>query len=74
MEDNALINKKFATFITEKRIALGLDLREFSKLIYGNRLRFSYIQKIEKGKINVNITTMEKILKKLNCEFHIEEL
>jgi len=72
--DEILIEVQFAEFIKEKRIALGLSYREMAFLVYGQRIRGSYISGIEKGTRKITITTMQLILNKLNCRITFNEI
>ncbi|CAL2094943.1 helix-turn-helix transcriptional regulator [Tenacibaculum sp. 190524A02b] len=60
-------------FLKEKRIALGLSLREFSIHLYGHKNNAGNLQKIEVGKKDLSIQSFFKILKKLNCSITINE-
>jgi len=71
--NNKDIKSKFATFLTEKRTALGMSLRAFSLHIYGVEHKYSHLAKLEKGKLQANVTTIQFILDKLDSELHIEE-
>lgn len=73
MEETVEINNQFSEFLKEKRIALGLSLRDFSTLIYGRSNKFNHLYSLETGKRKATLATMEFILKKLNCTFNIEE-
>jgi transcriptional regulator with XRE-family HTH domain len=71
---NDEIRTQFAKFLREKRTALGMSLRTFSIHIYGFESNFSYLGELERGSKKPTLATMEQILDKLNCKFHIEEL
>lgn len=66
-------NEVFAEFLKQKRIALGLTIREYSQLIYGNLTRHAYLSELENNKRRVTLTTMDFILSKLNSRVFIEE-
>lgn len=76
MEDDEkiLIEHKFAKFLREKRIALGMTLRQFAIHIYNKESKFSYLGEMERGTRKPTLTTAQFILDKLNCKLNIEEL
>jgi predicted transcriptional regulator len=67
------MQNKFARFLQEKRTALGLSIRGFATHIYGDDKKFAHLAKLEKGKVQANITTVQFILDKLDSELQIEE-
>ncbi len=73
MEQTPDIQNKLSNFLKEKRTALGLTLRQFSTHIYGDEKKFSHLAKLEKGKLQPNMTTIQFILAKLASEITIDE-
>ncbi|MGY0654697.1 helix-turn-helix domain-containing protein [Bacillus subtilis] len=54
---------KFRNRVKEIRMKKGQTLREFAEIL---GFSASYISKIENGKVNPSITSIEKIARKLN--------
>lgn len=54
---------KFRNRVKEIRTKKGQTLREFAEIL---GFSASYISKIENGKVNPSITSIEKIARKLN--------
>ena len=57
-------------FLKEKRLLLGMSQAEVANLIYGNPKCKDKISKLENGKNNLSMKTLEKYLKIFNCEFN----
>lgn len=70
MNDN--LTQRIAKFIKDKRIALGLNQGEFAQIVLGDVKYRSWINKIEHGR-PITVTTLGKILDKLNSNIDIVE-
>lgn len=65
--------QRFAEFMKNKRIAMGLTQRELSEKIYGTESRYDYISRIETGKIDISLKSMDYILESLNSDVEFLE-
>ena len=67
------IMQRFAEFMKSKRQAMGLTQEELSEIIFGTRQRFDYISRIENGKKDINLKSMDAILEALNADVEFLE-
>lgn len=65
--------KKFATFMKDKRMALGLSQEQLALKVYGNEKERSRISRFENGKKVPGLDTMGFILEALGCDFEFTE-
>jgi transcriptional regulator with XRE-family HTH domain len=70
---NSDLERDIRDFITEKRKAKALTQAQLAKNVFGDANRRDVISKIEHGKRNVSIGTLDKILKYFNAEIVIIE-
>ena len=73
MAKRITIMQRFAEFMKNKRIAMGLTQRELSEKIYGTESRYDYISRIETGKIDISLKSMDYILESLNSDVEFLE-
>ena len=69
---NQDINKKVATFIRNKRIALGISQTEFSMKVFQDEKKQQWISQIENGR-GITVDTLGRILHALNCDIELIE-
>ena len=67
------IMQRFAEFMKAKRQAMGLTQEELSEIIFGTRKRFDYISRIENGKKDISLKSMDAILEALNADIEFLE-
>lgn len=73
MTDQELtITQKVATFIKQKRLALGMSQREFAVYLFNDAQKQGWICRIENGR-GISLQTVELILNALNCDIGIIE-
>lgn len=72
MDNKITISQKVATFIKEKRFALGMSQREFAIFLFDDQNKKNWICNIENGR-PITLTTVERIFKKLNADMSIIE-
>ncbi len=75
MEQNkrTTVMQRFANFLTMKRIAMGLTQRELAVIIFGSENRSDYICRIETGKKDISLKSMDAILEALNADVEFLE-
>ena len=73
MSDRETAMTKFANFVRNKRMALGISQREFAVLLYGDVRRITYISAIENGKVEVSLATVDLMLQALNSDIEFLE-
>jgi predicted transcriptional regulator len=75
MEENKRISimKRFAEFMRNKRMAMGLSQRELATVIFGDESRNDYICRIETGKKDISLKSMDAILEALNADVEFLE-
>ncbi len=56
-----------------KRMAMGLTQRGISKIIFGTEARCDYISRIETGKKDISLKSMDAILEALNSNIEFIE-
>ncbi|MEN9655892.1 MAG: hypothetical protein RL311_824 [Bacteroidota bacterium] len=67
------IMSKFAIFLKEKRLAMGLSQENLAIMLYDKKNMTGYISKIESQKLHVSVKTMDYILEKLNSSIEFIE-
>jgi transcriptional regulator with XRE-family HTH domain len=67
------IMQRFAEFMKAKRQAMGLTQEELSDIIFGTRQRFDYISRIENGKKDISLKSMDAILEALKADVEFLE-
>jgi ribosome-binding protein aMBF1 (putative translation factor) len=73
MQDNEITTtKKVATFIKDKRLALGMSQREYAEHIFNDSRKKNWICRIENGK-GVSLNTVERIFKAVKSGIEIVE-
>lgn len=72
-EDKNSVAKVVAEFLKQKRIAMGLTVRNFSIFLYGHDKNCGNLSLIENGKKNIGLKKLNFLLKKLNCSITINE-
>lgn len=65
-------SNKIATFIKEKRLALGMSQREFAEHVFEDAKKKDWICRIELGR-GISVKTLDIILEKLNSNIDIIE-
>lgn len=74
MKDNEItFEDKFADFLKEKRLMMGLTMRQFAHFLLEDERRASWICDIENKKRRISVNTLSKILHKLNSTLEIVE-
>ena len=69
---NQDINKKVATFIRNKRIAMGINQTDFAEMIFKDPKKQYWISNIENGR-GITVDTLGRILEALNCDIELIE-
>jgi transcriptional regulator with XRE-family HTH domain len=73
MQNNEItISSKVATFIKDKRLALGLSQREFAEHVFNDPRKKNWICRIENGK-GISLNTVERIFKAVKSGIEIVE-
>lgn len=72
LENPNKITSKVATFIREKRIAMGLTQQELAELAFNDAGKRAWITRIENGR-GISLITVEKIFEALKCNIIIQE-
>ena len=67
------IMQRFADFMKKKREAMGLTQGELAEIIFGDTTRQDYISRIETGKKDISLKSMEAILEALNADVEFLE-
>ena len=67
------IMQRFADFMKKKREAMGLTQGELSEIIFGDATRQDYISRIETGKKDISLKSMDAILEALNADVEFLE-
>ena len=62
------IMQRFADFMKKKREAMGLTQGELAEIIFGDATRQDYISRIETGKKDISLKSMDAILEALNAD------
>ena len=65
--------QRFADFMKKKRTAMGLTQEELAEIIFGNKTRRDYISRIETGKKDISLKSMDAILESLNADVEFLE-
>lgn len=73
MAERITIMQRFADFMKQKRQAMGLTQEELADKIFGDRKRFDYISRIENGKKDISLKSMDAILEALNADVEFLE-
>lgn len=73
MQDDNELNKQIASFLKQKRLAMGFTIREFSEFIYGDDKNNGNLSLIENAKKDIGLKKLNFLLKKLNCSITINE-
>lgn len=71
--DKKDVGKYFANFLHKKRLALGMNFKEFSTLMFGSENFAGYLSDVEKHKRGITLKTLGIFLEKLNCSFTVDE-
>ena len=66
-------NKKFGQFAKEKREALGISQSAAAEMIFGSAKNRGNLSKIENGKKDVTLKTVDRILSAYNSDFEFTE-
>ena len=67
------IMQRFAEFMKAKRQAMGLTQEELSEIIFGSKKRTDYISRIENGKKDISLKSMNAILEALKADVEFLE-
>lgn len=67
------IMQRFADFMKKKRQAMGLTQEELAEIIFGDKTRRDYISRIETGKKDISLKSMDAILEALNADVEFLE-
>lgn len=67
------IMQRFADFMKKKRQAMGLTQEELADIIFGDKARRDYISRIETGKKDISLKSMDAILEALNADVEFLE-
>ena len=67
------VMKKFAVFLREKRLAMGLTQEKMALMMYNDKNMTGYISKIENQKVDISVKKMDEILKLLNSSIEFIE-
>ena len=67
------IIQRFADFMKKKREAMGLTQGELAEIIFGDATRQDYISRIETGKKDISLKSMDAILEALNADVEFLE-
>ena len=67
------IMQRFADFMKKKRQAMGLTQEELADIIFGDATRQDYISRIETGKKDISLKSMDAILEALNADVEFLE-
>ena len=67
------IMQRFADFMKKKREAMGLTQGELAEIIFGDTTRQDYISRIETGKKDISLKSMDAILEALNADVEFLE-
>lgn len=67
------VMKKFAVFLKEKRLAMGLTQEKMALMMYNDKNMTGYISKIENQKLDISVKTMDTILELLNSSIEFIE-
>ena len=67
------IMQRFAEFMKNKRFAMGLTQEELAEIIFGDKTRRDYISRIETGKKDISLKSMDAILEALNADVEFLE-
>lgn len=67
------IMQRFADFLKKKREAMGLTQGELAEIIFGDTTRQDYISRIETGKKDISLKSMNAILEALNADVEFLE-
>ena len=67
------IMQRFADFMKKKREAMGLTQGELADIIFGDATRQDYISRIETGKKDISLKSMDAILEALNADVEFSE-
>ena len=70
--DTPTLQEKFAIFVKEKRMALGLTQPDLADLVFGDRRYKNYISRIESGK-GCTLEMMSRILLELKSDIQFIE-
>ena len=73
MPNRTTIMQRFATFMKNKRIAMGLSQDKLAEVIFGDKKRRDYISRIENGKKDISLKSMDAILEALNADVEFLE-
>jgi transcriptional regulator with XRE-family HTH domain len=67
------IMHRFAQFMKNKRLAMALSQEELAEIIFGDKTRQDYISRIETGKKDISLKSMDAILEALNADVEFLE-
>ena len=67
------IMQRFAEFMRNKRLAMGLTQEELAEIIFGDKTRRDYISRLETGKKDISLKSMDAILEALNADVEFLE-
>ena len=67
------IMQRFTEFMRNKRNAMGLTQEELAEIIFGDKTRRDYISRIETGKKDISLKSMDAILEALNADVEFLE-
>jgi transcriptional regulator with XRE-family HTH domain len=73
MAERITIMQRFAQFMKNKRIAMGLTQEELADKIFGDKARRDYVSRIENGKKDISLKSMDAILEALNADVEFLE-
>lgn len=66
------LSKKVARFVYDKRIALGMNQRQFAEHVFGHKKHQHWVSHIENGR-GISVDTLGKILDKLDANIEFVE-
>lgn len=73
MPERITIMQRFAMFMKNKRMAMGLTQEELAEKIFGDKSRRDYLSRIENGKKDISLKSMDAILEALNADVEFLE-
>lgn len=73
MNEEETLSQRVATFLKEKRMAMGYTQGQMALYLFNDKKRQSYISFIENGSRKLTVDTLGLILEKLNAKVEIIE-
>lgn len=73
IKDDKNLHTQVTKFLKQKRLAMGLTIRQLSFFLYGTEKNNGNLSLIENGKKQIGLKKLDFLLKKLNCSITINE-